>query len=275
MLEKKVAIVTGGSEGIGFGIASALASEGTRVYLVARTLEKLEAAKNKIREKGGDAEIRPGNILDLDAMKGIIDGVYEENGRLDIFVNNAGEFQEQSLDTPFSDIRKIIELNFIAPYGIAHYLVDKFKGEGSNLQILNTLSQSAIRILDMGLGYSPAKSGLTSALFNLDFEMRRKGIKNVTNYRLYPNSTATEGTRKKIEEGIIQDPTTLESVVDTAMFLLSGSAPTRDVRIGYYPGKGIVRTYLSSEPEDFPGPVIKGEEVVDPNFTPEDLFKEA
>ena len=101
LLENKVAIVTGGSEGIGFGIASALAEKGVHVYLVARTESKLEAAKDKIQEQGGKVDIRPADIMDLRKMKEIIDKVYDENGRLDIFVNKEGIWRAQSFYIPF------------------------------------------------------------------------------------------------------------------------------------------------------------------------------
>jgi len=271
MLENKVAIVTGGSEGIGFGIASALAKEGAHVYLVARTKSKLEVAKGRIQKQGGKVDIRPADITDLEAMKKIVDDVYDAHRRLDIFVNNAGTWKSQSLDTDFEEIERLIVFTMMAPYRLTHYLVNEFKDKIDNhLDILTVSSQSALRVMDSGLGYGPGKMGLTSALFHLDEEMRLAGIENVQNYRLYPNTTATEGAREAIENGDIQDPTTLSSVVDSALYLLLDKTPgkTRDMRIGFYPGRGIVRTHLPSDPENFYNPKDVLEEVVDRDFTP-------
>ncbi|NCO11344.1 SDR family NAD(P)-dependent oxidoreductase [Candidatus Pacearchaeota archaeon] len=274
MLENKVAIVTGGSEGIGFGIASALASKGTRVYLVARTLEKLEKAKERITQQGGKVDIKSADITNIESMKEIVENVYRDNGRLDIFVNNAGAWKGQSLDTPFDDIWKLVEFDMKAPYQLAHYLSSRFRSEKENtLKILTVSSQAALQVMDIGLGYGPAKMGLVAGLFHLENELRQGNVDHVKLYRLYPNTVATEKMMGAIRSNQVQNPVKLESVVDTAVDLLLDKTPTRDVRIGYYPGKGIVRTYLPSNPDDFYHQTKTSEEVVDPDFIPEDLLK--
>ncbi|MBI2449038.1 SDR family NAD(P)-dependent oxidoreductase [Candidatus Pacearchaeota archaeon] len=274
MLENKVAIVTGGSEGIGFGIASALASKGALVYLIARTQEKLEKAKEKIIQQGGKAYIKPADITDIEAMKKIVEGVYHENGRLDFFINNAGAWKGQSLDTPFADIWKLIEFDMKAPYELTHFLTSRFSGEKeNNLRILTVASQAALKVMDSGLGYGPAKMGLVAGLFHLEEELQREGVENVRLYRLYPNTVATDKMMDAIRANQVQDPVKLESVVDAAIDLLLDKTPTRDVRIGYYPGRGIVRTYLPSEPKDFYHSENITEEVVNSSFTPKDLLK--
>lgn len=274
MLENKIAIVTGGSEGIGFGIASALASKGAHVYLVARTLEKLEEAKEKIERQGGKAEIRSADITNIEAMKKIIEEVYKNNGRLDIFVNNAGAWKGQSLDTPFDDIWKLVEFDMKAPYELTHYLVGRFRNEKENyLRILTVASQAALKVMGIGLGYGPAKMGLVAGLFHIEKEMQMEGIENIILYRLYPNTVATEKMMGAIKSNQVQNPVKLEAVVEAAIDLLMDKTPTRDVRIGYYPGKGIVRKYLPSNADEFYSSKKINEEVVDSNFTPEDLLK--
>lgn len=272
MLEKNVAIITGGSEGIGFGIASALASKGVHVYLIARTKEKLKKAKEKITQQGGKADIIPADITDIEAMKKVVEDVYEKNNRLDIFINNAGTWKGQSLSTPFSDIWKLIEFDMKAPYELTHYLINKFKNEKNDLKILTIASQAALKVMDFGLGYGPAKMGLVAGLFHLEEELKRENIRNIRLYRLYPNTVATDKMRDAIKANQVQDPVKLEAVTDTAIDLLTDQTPTRDVRIGYYPKKGIVRTYMPSDPKMFYGYSETNEEVVDPNFTPKDLF---
>jgi len=274
MLKNKVAIITGGCEGIGFGIASALASQGTHVYLVARTEEKLKKAKNEIIGRGGKAEIRPADITDIESMKEIIENVYKDNGHLDIFVNNAGAWKSQSLDTPFADIWKLVEFNMKAPFELTHYLASRFRSEKHNtLKVLTVVSQAALQVMDSGLGYGPAKMGLVAELFHLENELRRKKIENIKFYRLYPNTVATEKMMDAIRNNQVQNPVNLESVVDVAIDLLSDKTPTRDIRIGYYPRNGIVRTYLPSNPDDFYHQTKTTEEVVDSSFTPKDLLK--
>ena len=274
MIENKVAIITGGSEGIGFGIASALAAQGTRLYLLARSLEKLEKAQEKLLKQGGNVNIRSADITNFDAMKAVIEGVYKDNGRLDIFINNAGTWKGQSLDTPFADIWKLIELDMKAPYEIAHYLAGRFKDEKKNdLRILTVVSQSALIVMSSGLGYGTAKMALAAGLFHIEKDLQKEGVENIKLYRLYPNTVATDKMIDTMKAHGVMDAVKVEAVVDTAIDMLLDKTPTRDVRIGYYKGRGIVRTYFPSTPGDFYHPAGTTEEVIDADFTVEDLLK--
>ena len=274
MLKNKVAIITGGSEGIGLSIASALASKEVHVYLVARTLEKLEKAKEKILQQGGKVDIRSADITKIDAIKEVVEDVYKDNGRLDIFINNAGTWEGHSLDTTFEDIWKLIELDMKAPYEITHYLANRFRREQeNNLAILTVISQAALEVLDSGLGYGVSKIGLTSGLFHIEKELQKETIQNIKLYRLYPNSVATEKMMDAIKANYVHEAVKLEAVADTAIDLLTEATPSKDVRIGYYLGKGIVRTYYPSTPSDFYDTTKIIEEVIDANFTLQDLLK--
>ena len=84
-LEGRVALVTGGSKGIGLGIAKALAAEGVRVAVAARTQETVDAAA---RELGGKGFVYDSG--DLDAIPGLLDGVEEAFGPIDIYIANTG-----------------------------------------------------------------------------------------------------------------------------------------------------------------------------------------
>jgi len=274
MMKNNVAIVTGGSEGIGFGIASALAAQGAHVYLVARTEEKLEAAKSKILKAGGNADIRPADITDIKAMKSVIEDIYKEHGRLDIFINNAGTWKGQSLKTPFEDIWKLIEFDMKAPYEITHYLAGRFKNEkNNNLKILTIVSQAAIEVMGTSLGYGVAKMGLAAGLFHIEKDLLKAGVKNIQLYRIYPNSVATEKMIEAMKTHEVMNVVTVESLATTAINLLQDKTPTRDIRIGYYPGKGIVRINYPSTPEEFYHATPTSEEVIDAEFKPEDLLR--
>lgn len=268
-LKDKIAIITGASEGIGLGISSALAKEGAKVYLVARNPGKLEKAKEKISREGGSVETRSADIKDFDSLKKIIDEVYEKNKKLDIFVNNAGTWEGHSLDNDFSEIWSLIEFNMKAPYQISHYLIKKFKDNKKNpLKILTVTSQASIKVFGIGLGYGPAKMGLTAGLLHLRKELDVNNIKHINLYNLYPNTVATEKMLPAIRAGQVENPVSLESVINTAMDLLLEKTPTQDARIGYYPGRGIVRAYLSSDPDKFYNPAVESEKLIDEKFDP-------
>ena len=90
-LTDKVALITGGSEGIGKAAAMAMAAEGAKVVICARRLDVLNAAANEIRTAtGGDVTPLQADVSRPDEVQGLIDKVVDTYGRIDILVNNAG-----------------------------------------------------------------------------------------------------------------------------------------------------------------------------------------
>ena len=91
-LKGKVAIITGGSDGIGRAAALSMAKEGAKVAIAARTASKLEEAAADIRAqaKGGDVMAVPTDVRDEAQVKRMVDEVVKRWGRVDILVNNAG-----------------------------------------------------------------------------------------------------------------------------------------------------------------------------------------
>jgi NAD(P)-dependent dehydrogenase (short-subunit alcohol dehydrogenase family) len=91
-LKDKVAIVTGGSDGIGKAAAASMAKEGAKVAIAARTASKLEQAATDIRAiaKGGEVLAIPADVRDEAQVKRMVDEVVKKWGRVDVLVNNAG-----------------------------------------------------------------------------------------------------------------------------------------------------------------------------------------
>ena len=89
-LEDKVAIVTGGSDGIGKAAAIAMAGEGARVAVASRTAERLEAVVGEIEAAGGVAMAVPTDVREESQVRALVQSVVDRFGRLDIVVNNAG-----------------------------------------------------------------------------------------------------------------------------------------------------------------------------------------
>lgn len=86
-LDSKIAVVTGGSSGIGLAIAERFINEGATVYITGRRMAELEAATRKLGDK---ARVFQGDVSDLDSLGRLFAAVEKEAGRLDILVANAG-----------------------------------------------------------------------------------------------------------------------------------------------------------------------------------------
>ena len=90
-LSGKAALITGGGQGVGQGIALALAAKGANVVVTGRTLEKCETTAQMLRERGVKALALRCDVKSKDDLQASIDGTLKEFGRLDILVNNAQE----------------------------------------------------------------------------------------------------------------------------------------------------------------------------------------
>ena len=111
-LDGRVALVTGGSRGIGKGIAEALAREGCRVAICARNAEPLESTVEAIRASGGDAVGFPLVITSDDGPSSFVQQAVDAYGGVDLVVNNAGGNRRGTLEeTSDEDWRAIFELN--------------------------------------------------------------------------------------------------------------------------------------------------------------------
>jgi 3-oxoacyl-[acyl-carrier protein] reductase len=90
MLNDKIALVCGASQGLGLAIARGLAAEGAAVALLARNADKLEAVADAIRQAGGRAIAAPADLGDWNSVAGALEAVRGEFGAPDILVNNSG-----------------------------------------------------------------------------------------------------------------------------------------------------------------------------------------
>ncbi len=91
-LDGKIALITGGSRGIGAAVAVRFAGEGAHVVLVGRTVGALEEVDDRVRAAGGEATLVPLDLRDFIKIDELAGALYERYGRLDILVGNAAEF---------------------------------------------------------------------------------------------------------------------------------------------------------------------------------------
>ena len=176
-LEGKVALVTGGSRGIGQATAITLAQAGADVAVTSRKLPDLEIVAQQIREQGRNALALDAHLGRIDQIQPVVDRVIAELGGLDILVNNAGtnffapaiDMEERAWDTVFNlDLKGLFFLSQAA----ARHMRDH--GGGS---IVNVSSVSGLRPQIPTSHYSIAKAGVIMATKALAVEWAEYGIR--------------------------------------------------------------------------------------------------
>ena len=111
-----VAVVTGASRGIGKSAALALAQEGYKTILVARSEDALKAVADEIRVSGGEASlVMPTDIADPDAIRQTVTATMDACGRIDLLFNNTGIFARGTLDLPLETYAQLLAVNLIGP----------------------------------------------------------------------------------------------------------------------------------------------------------------
>jgi len=157
----KVALVTGGSRGLGRDIALAMAERGAHVAICGRKRENLDQAKEEFTKRGLEVMTRDANVSRSDEVRALIQAVNEKSGRLDILVNNVGTNiltpSVAEADEGLWD--KIMATSLKSAFLVSSHAVALMKKTGGG-KIIN-ISSIAARKASRGMGiYCVAKAGL-------------------------------------------------------------------------------------------------------------------
>ena len=161
-LEGKVALVTGGSRGLGREMVHAFAEAGADVVIVSRKLGSCEKVAAEVRERTGRRALAvAAHVAEWDAQQSVVDRVYDELGRLDVLVNNAGLSPLYvSLDAVSEELfDKVIGVNLKGPFRLTS-LVGSRMAAADGGSIINVSSVAAERATPGELPYAAAKAGL-------------------------------------------------------------------------------------------------------------------
>lgn len=163
-MDGKVVLVTGGSRGLGKAMVEAFAAHGADVIVASRKLESCEETSQAVRERhGGRALAVACNVSDWAQCEALVETAYDEFGRVDVLVNNAGLSPlYPSLDQVNEELfDKVIGVNLKGPFRLAS-LVGTRMAEDSGGSIINISSVAAARPSPGALPYSAAKAGLNA-----------------------------------------------------------------------------------------------------------------
>ena len=178
-LKDKVAIITGGSRGIGFATVETFLREGATVILCASSQASAEKAVAKIKEANPDAPVSGiwPNLSSLEDVREWFSKVVEEFGHVDILVNNAGV----SESTPFANYTeetfdKVMDLNVKGVFNATRAIIDHMAERGSGV-ILSTSSMVSKYGQPAGMAYPTSKFAVNGITLSLAREYGPKGIR--------------------------------------------------------------------------------------------------
>lgn len=188
-LEGKVALVTGGTGGIGAAICLSLAKAGAKVATNYRNQEKAEKWQAEVKQQGFDIKIYQADVSDYDACEKMIADVVSDLGPVDILVNNAGITK----DGMFKKMSKdkwdaVMNINIGSLFNVTRHVVDGMTEKGWG-RIVNISSINGQKGQLGQTNYSTAKAGVHGFTMALAQEIARKGV---TVNTVSPGYIATE-----------------------------------------------------------------------------------
>jgi len=175
-LRGKVALVTGGSKGLGRAIAEELAKEGAEVAISARGKPDLDEAAQALREYGARVVAISADASKASDTTVVVDGAMKELGRIDILVNNAGDaWLSHALNTTDEEWLYCLEVNLMSAVRFTRGVVPHMRKQGGG-RIINMSTASAHTPLQTMHDYSSAKAGMLAFSKSAAFELAPDNI---------------------------------------------------------------------------------------------------
>ena len=200
-LSGKVALITGGSRGLGLQIAEALAEMGASIELAARKTDELEQARDHLGRQGAKAGITASDITLPESVNALVDAVLARHGRIDILINNAGTtWGAPTEEHPLEAWQKVVNLNLTGTFMMTQAVGARSMIPNRYGRILNIASIAGTRGNPPGLlktiAYNTTKGGLVNFTRALAAEW---GAHNITVNALAPGFFPSKMTRGSIE----------------------------------------------------------------------------
>jgi 3-oxoacyl-[acyl-carrier protein] reductase len=176
-LDGKVAIVTGGSRGIGRAISLALAGEGAAVVLAARSVDTLNEAAELVCRAGGQAQTVVTELADEKSIRNLVRVTQERFGRLDILINNAGITHSAKFDeTRTEDLDRCWTINARAPFILCREALPLLRRAPAGF-IVNIASVVGVKGYPLQSAYTASKHALRGMTMSLAEELRGTNIR--------------------------------------------------------------------------------------------------
>jgi NAD(P)-dependent dehydrogenase (short-subunit alcohol dehydrogenase family) len=202
-LKDKIALITGGSRGIGRAVAETLAQEGVSVVITARTQQELDQTAEEIRTNNGRVLALAADVTDYDQLLQLKQTVHEQLGKLDIAVINAGVIEpvNPAWKCDAKSWQKNIDINLAGAFLATHIALNDMVEKGSGT-IVFISSGAASHPVAGWSAYCAAKAGVDHLNRTLAHELNEANL-DIKSYSVYPGIVSTsmqETIRSKTSE---------------------------------------------------------------------------
>lgn len=209
-LSGKVALITGGSRGLGLQMAEALGEYGAVVVLTARKQNELDEAKAHLEGLGVKAHVYANDLGDFEAIEPLVTRIHQEVGPIDILVNNAGAtWGAPTVEHPFDAWMKVMNVNvngtfLLTQSVLRHCMLPAGKGRIINVASVAGLRGNSPRMAPT-IAYNTSKGAVVNFTRALAAEMAPLGITVNSICPGYFPTKMTRGTLAKAEELIVEN----------------------------------------------------------------------
>lgn len=212
-LKNKVALVTGGTSGIGKMMALALARAGAFVWIVS-TRDNADEAISEIEQQGSEGAFFQVDVTNSNELETMLSHIYGVSKKIDILVNAAGiNLRIPAEDLSLDDWQKTMDINLTAPYQLSQLVVKKMK-ENDWGRIINIASLQSLRAFDDSIPYGASKGGVMQLTRALAQAYSKNGI--------LVNAIAPGFFHTKLTESLFQDPEKLKVLAGKTMMNRNG-----------------------------------------------------
>ena len=212
-LENKVALITGGTSGLGKMMALALAKAGAFVW-IASSRDNADETLRELKDQGTEGRFIQLDVTSSEALENIVSLIHQESNRIDILVNAAGiNLRNSAEDLTLDEWQKTIDINLTAPFHLSQLVADSMR-ENNWGRIINIASLQSLRAFDNSIPYGASKGGIMQLTRALAQAYSKDGG--------LVNAIAPGFFRTNLTESLFQDPGKLKTLADKTMMGRNG-----------------------------------------------------
>ena len=212
-LENKVALITGGTSGVGKMMALALARAGAFVW-IASSRSNAEETLQEIKDQGCKGAFIQVDVTSTADLKNLVTQISKESGKIDILVNAAGiNLRTSAEELSLEEWQKTIDINLTAPFYLSKLVAESMTKNNWG-RIINIASLQSLRAFDSSIPYGASKGGIMQLTRALAQAYSKNGV--------LVNAIAPGFFRTNLTESLFQDPEKLKNLAAKTMMDRNG-----------------------------------------------------